>query len=52
MGDPIGAPLAEMRRVRADIEYRVRALLGELGVLGADASTLRSEPGDVASLAG
>ena len=27
IGDPIGAPETEIRRVRADIEYRVKALL-------------------------
>ena len=27
VGDPIGAPVAEIRRVRDDIEYRVRTLL-------------------------
>ena len=32
VGDPIGAPLEEVRRVRADIEARVRGLLDELGV--------------------
>jgi arsenate reductase len=32
IGDPIGAPIEEIRRVRADIEYRVTALLSELGV--------------------
>ncbi|MGO9955221.1 MAG: three-helix bundle dimerization domain-containing protein [Solirubrobacteraceae bacterium] len=32
VGDPIGAPIEEMRRVCADIEYRVRDLLGDLGV--------------------
>jgi arsenate reductase len=32
VGDPIGAPVAEMRRVRADIEHRVRVLLDELDV--------------------
>ncbi len=32
VGDPIGAPIEEVRRVRGDIEHRVRALLGELGV--------------------
>jgi hypothetical protein len=26
VGDPTGAPLDEIRRVRADIEYRVKAL--------------------------
>jgi len=35
IGDPIGAPIDEIRRVRGDIEYRVRALLDELGVPGA-----------------
>lgn len=32
VGDPIGAPIDEIRRVRSDIEYRIRALLAELGV--------------------
>jgi protein-tyrosine-phosphatase len=32
VGDPIGAPVEEIRRVRADIEHRVRGLLAELGV--------------------
>jgi arsenate reductase (thioredoxin) len=36
VGDRIGAPLAEIRRVRDDIDCRVRALLGELGVLTVD----------------
>ena len=36
VGDPIGAPIAEIRRVRADIEYRVRALLTDLGVPTSD----------------
>jgi protein-tyrosine-phosphatase len=31
VGDPIGAPISEMRRISADIETRVRALLAELG---------------------
>jgi arsenate reductase len=31
-GDPSGADIAEVRRVRDDIERRVRALLDELGV--------------------
>jgi protein-tyrosine-phosphatase len=38
IGDPIGAPIDEIRRVRADIEYRVLALLTELGVPGAPRS--------------
>jgi arsenate reductase (thioredoxin) len=42
IGDPIGAPIEEVRRVRTDIEYRVRALLTELGVAGADATTVGS----------
>jgi protein-tyrosine-phosphatase len=36
VGDPMGAPLEEIRRVRDDIDYRVRALLGELGMLATD----------------
>jgi arsenate reductase (thioredoxin) len=32
VGDPVGAPVEEIRRVRADIEHRVRGLLAELGV--------------------
>src|ERR1035438_2538154 len=36
VGHPIGAPLAEIRRVRADIDHRVRGLLTELGVPPAD----------------
>ena len=36
IGDPIGAPMEEIRRVRADIEYRVRALLSDLGVVKAE----------------
>ena len=36
VGDPIGAPISEIRRVRADIEYRVRALLSDLGAAGGE----------------
>jgi arsenate reductase (thioredoxin) len=36
VGDPVGADLAEVRRVREDIERRVRELLVELGVRPAD----------------
>ena len=36
VGDPVGAPLEEIRRVRDDIDYRVRALLDELGALTTD----------------
>jgi arsenate reductase (thioredoxin) len=32
VGDPVGAPMEEIRRVRDDIERRVRALLDRLGV--------------------
>jgi len=42
IGDPIGAPIDEIRRVRSDIEYRVRALLTELGVVSADTTTAGS----------
>lgn len=35
IGDPIGAPLDEIRRVRADIEYRVKALLETLPIASA-----------------
>ena len=42
IGDPIGAPIEEIRRVRSDIEYRVRALLTDLGVLGAENTTAGS----------
>jgi arsenate reductase (thioredoxin) len=38
IGDPVGAPVGEIRRVRADIEYRVRALLAELGIADDDGS--------------
>jgi len=38
VGDPIGAPVDEVRRVRRDIEYRVRGLLNELGVPARDAA--------------
>jgi len=33
IGDPIGAPVDETRRVRDDIEYRVRHLLADLGII-------------------
>jgi ArsR family transcriptional regulator len=36
VGDPIAAPIEEMRRVRADIEYRVRGLLADLGAFADD----------------
>jgi protein-tyrosine-phosphatase len=43
IGDPIGAPIEEIRRVRSDIEYRVRALLTELGVVGRDSPPVGSQ---------
>jgi arsenate reductase (thioredoxin) len=39
IGDPIGAPIEEIRRVRSDIEYRVRALLAGLGVPESERTT-------------
>ena len=42
IGDPIGAAIQEIRRVRDDIEYRVRALLTDLGVLHADTAAAES----------
>lgn len=42
IGDPIGAPIEEIRRVRNDIEYRVRALLSDLGVLHTDTAAVGS----------
>ena len=42
IGDPIGASIQEIRRVRDDIEYRVRALLTDLGVLHADTAAAGS----------
>ena len=39
LGDPVGAPIDEIRRVRADIERRVRALLSDLGAATADRQT-------------
>jgi arsenate reductase (thioredoxin) len=42
VGDPIGAPIEEIRRVRCDIEYRVRTLLTELGVSPATKPTIGS----------
>jgi protein-tyrosine-phosphatase len=37
VGDPIGASVEEVRRVREDIERRVHVLLDELGVVVAHA---------------
>jgi len=49
IGDPSGAPVDEIRRVRSDIEYRVRALLADLGVSATDQQRAtdrgRAEPG-------
>jgi arsenate reductase (thioredoxin) len=49
VGDPTGATLEEVRRVRDDLERRVRALLAELEVLPADASRndFEASQGDV-----
>jgi len=49
VGDPIGAPIAEIRRVRADIEYRVRALLASLGVRTTDHRRMNGVPTIVGS---
>jgi hypothetical protein len=46
IGDPVGASLEEVRRVREDIERRVRELLLEFHVL--DASETLEESGDSA----
>jgi arsenate reductase (thioredoxin) len=43
VGDPVGAPVAEIRRVRSDIEYRVRALLADLGVPTAGATQINDQ---------
>ena len=47
VGDPVGAPLQEIRRVRSDIERRVAALLGELGVaiVGRETDSLATRRG-------
>ncbi len=47
IGDPIGAPTNEIRRVRADIEYRVRNLLSELAVPINEYAAAPGRPGDV-----
>ena len=39
VGDPVGAPVDEIRRVRADIERRVKTLLSDLGVATTDRAT-------------
>jgi protein-tyrosine-phosphatase len=36
VGDPLGAPVEEIRRVCADIEHRVSTLLSALGVPATD----------------
>ena len=46
IGDPIGAPIAEIRRVRADIEYRIRVLLTDLGVPIANHQSANGAPHD------
>ena len=52
VGDPIGAPIGEIRRVRADIEHRVRALLSELGVPTTDHQDADGAVGDARIEAG
>ncbi|MGO9976293.1 MAG: low molecular weight phosphatase family protein [Solirubrobacteraceae bacterium] len=42
LGDPVGAPIDEIRRVRADIEHRVRRLLSDLGVPAIDRELVHS----------
>jgi arsenate reductase (thioredoxin) len=44
VGDPVGATLDEVRRVRDDIERRVRTLLAELQVLPSAESEAEAEP--------
>jgi arsenate reductase (thioredoxin) len=44
IGDPVGAGLEETRRVRDDIERRVRSLLAELRVLDEDAEAVEGAP--------
>jgi len=46
VGDPLDAPVGEIRRVRADIEHRVRTLLRELGVLATDREHADGVPED------
>ena len=43
VGDPTGADFDEVRRVRDDIERRVRALLDELGVAVAEPAVVTSD---------
>ena len=40
----IGAPIGEIRRVRADIEHRVRTLLSDLGVPTTDTQRADDAP--------
>ena len=47
VGDPIGAPVAEIRRVRDDIEYRVRQLLTDLGVPAVGRHSAGGAPSDL-----
>jgi protein-tyrosine-phosphatase len=44
VGDPVGAPIEEVRRVRDDIERRVRELLSRLGVEATPASHTPDNP--------
>jgi arsenate reductase len=47
VGDPVGASIEEARRVRDDIERRVRELLTELQVLRQDSAVVEQPEGDV-----
>ena len=51
VGGPVGASIDEVRRVRRDIQHRVRALLTELGVPTTDNQHARSAPHEVEVLA-
>ena len=48
VGDPVGATIEEARRVRGDIERRVRSLLDELGALPEARSPEAARENDVA----
>jgi arsenate reductase (thioredoxin) len=46
VGDPLGAPIEEIRRVRTDIEHRVRSLLETLPVSVGAAGSAGSSPAE------
>jgi arsenate reductase (thioredoxin) len=52
VGDPVGASIEETRRVRDDIERRVRALLDELGVLPAPDASVESDGAEAVDTGG